>query len=66
MTPGRGHVSDRAMPAETPAPARGQADDGLTAVRTTIRPDVDLRVDAAELADLRAQGLLLDDERKGR
>jgi hypothetical protein len=27
-------------------------------VRTTINPDVDLEVDDAELADLRAQGLL--------
>lgn len=36
-------------------------DDGLTAVHTTMRPDVELRVDERELAHLRALGVLDED-----
>ena len=35
-------------------------------VRTTMRPDEDVEVDAAELTDLHRQGLLVTDNRETR
>lgn len=57
------HVSS-----DTPAPATAakESGSGLHKVRATNRPDVELEVDDRELADLRAMGLLVSDEKKGR
>jgi hypothetical protein len=41
------------------------AEKDLVTVRTTMRPDQDLRVTQAEATDLEAQGLLVKDTKKG-
>lgn len=47
----------------TPDLALGNvAEDQLVTVRTTMRPDLDLRVTEAEARDLEAQGLLMEEE----
>lgn len=52
-------------PVTTPAVAAGDvAEDGLITVRTSQRPDQDLRVTPAEHQDLEAQGLLIRSSQK--
>lgn len=52
-------------PVTSPAVAAGNVEeDGLITVRTSQRPDLDLRVSPAEHLDLEAQGLLVKSEKK--
>lgn len=48
--------------AATPPPERAPEPIPREKVRTTMQPDVELEVDATEAADLRAQGLLVDQD----
>lgn len=52
-------------PDAAPAPAEQDppVDDGLIGVRTSMRPDEDLRVTPAEHLDLEAMGLLIQSEK---
>lgn len=53
-------------PITTPDVALGNvAEKDLVTVRTTMRPDQDLKVSQAEAQDLEAQGLLVDTKKKG-
>jgi hypothetical protein len=52
-------------PVTSPAVEAGDvAEDGLITVRTSQRPDQDLRVTPAEHLDLEAQGLLIKSSQK--
>lgn len=52
-----------ATPAPEPEDQDPPVDDGLITVRTSMRPDEDLRVTPAEHLDLEAQGLLVQSEK---
>ena len=52
-------------PVTSPAVAAGDVtEDGLITVRTSMKPDQDLRVTPAEHQDLEAQGLLVKSSQK--
>lgn len=65
LVPGPELEPAAAAPAPAEEPAAPVEDDGLIRVRTSMKPDQDLRVTPAEHLDLEAQGLLVESDKEG-